>query len=130
VFINTAGMTKRAIEGGVLAAFVPANQAGRVSVREKGLPSAQPVAVAKNPTFTAAEDLASWNLLEEDSRLNETLRRRLIHDMLARETLVRPAQIRKRVYKEALHCDLDDPYLGLGSALFANYPFAKEDKAR
>jgi hypothetical protein len=27
-----------------------------------------------------------------------------------------------------LHADLDDPYLGLGKSLFANYPFAAEDK--
>jgi hypothetical protein len=31
------------------------------------------------------------------------------------------------MYKEVLNADLDDPYLGLGRVLFANYPFAKED---
>ena len=39
-----------------------------------------------------------------------------------------PAALTKWLYKEVLHADLDDPYLGLGPALFASYPFAKEDK--
>jgi hypothetical protein len=128
VFINTAGMTKRMIEGGVLAVLRPPNQATRVSGRQAGTPPAQPTVAEKDSPVTA-EDLANWQLLEEDTRLNETQRRRLIHEMLARDGLVRPAQIVKRVYREALHCDLDDPYLGLGTALFANYPFAKEDTA-
>jgi hypothetical protein len=50
--------------------------------------------------------------------------------MLAKTDLVEPAKVVKRIYKEALHCDLDDPYLGLGGALFANYPFVTEDTAR
>jgi hypothetical protein len=130
VFINTAGMTKRAIEGGVLAVLVPANHAAEGRARDKGAPPTRTVAVKENPTGTAAQDLAEWKLLAEDTRLNETLRRRVIHEMLAQEDLVRPAKVVKRVYKEALHCDLDDPYLGLGSTLFAQYPFAKEDKDR
>jgi hypothetical protein len=130
VFINTAGMAKRAIEGGVRAVLVPANQAGQAQPREKGRPPAKVATAEKPPPLTTSEDLASWTLLHEDTRLNETLRRRLIHEMLAQDELVRPAQVVQRVYKEALHCDLDDPYLGLGPALFANYPFAKEEKSR
>ena len=38
-----------------------------------------------------------------------------------------PAKVLKPIYKEVLHADLDDPYLGLGTALFENYPFAAED---
>jgi hypothetical protein len=38
--------------------------------------------------------------------------------------------VTKLVYKEVLHVDLDDPYLGLGEVLFATYPFAKEDGGR
>jgi hypothetical protein len=41
---------------------------------------------------------------------------------------VQPAAVMKRLYKDVLHADLDDPYLGLGPTLFANYAFAKEDK--
>jgi hypothetical protein len=32
------------------------------------------------------------------------------------------------MYKEVLHADLDDPYLGLGKLLFDNYVFSAEEK--
>jgi hypothetical protein len=38
--------------------------------------------------------------------------------------------VTKKLYKEVLHADLDDPYLGLGPTLFAGYPFAGEDLGR
>ena len=41
----------------------------------------------------------------------------MIHRILS-EKVVRPAEITKRIYKEALHCDLEDPYLGLISGAF------------
>jgi hypothetical protein len=53
----------------------------------------------------------------------------MIHEMLAKSGLVRPEKVTKAIYKDVLHTDLDDPYLALGDALFADYPFAKEDKA-
>jgi hypothetical protein len=80
------------------------------------------------PPLDSAEDLANWKALRQDTRLNETVRRRQIHAMLADKGLVRPGEIMKFIYKEVLHTDLDDPYMGLGNVLFANYPFAKEDK--
>jgi hypothetical protein len=73
------------------------------------------------------DDLANWKLLVEDTRLNETVRRRQIHERLASEPLASPDAVKKWLYKEVLHADLDDPYLGLGDALFGNYPFTKED---
>ena len=42
-------------------------------------------------------------------------------------SVVAPGGITKWLYREVLHADLDDPYLGLGDLLFANYPFAAED---
>ncbi len=69
------------------------------------------------------EDLANWKLLAEDTRINESTRRQQIHEMLAAKPNVLPAQVTKWLYREVLHADLDDPYLGLGSILFANYPF-------
>jgi hypothetical protein len=56
-------------------------------------------------------------LLAADSAANRTERKPLIHKMLA-EKILRPAEITKRVYKEILHCDLDDPYLGLAGRAF------------
>jgi hypothetical protein len=74
-----------------------------------------------------AEDVSRWTSLEEDTRLNEGPRRRQIHELLATTGLVRPEKVTRPIYKDVLHADLDDPYLGLGEALFTNYPFAKED---
>src|SRR5262249_20252981 len=67
----------------------------------------------------SAEDLANWRALAEDTRVNETVHRRQIHERLATTGLVRPETITKWLYKEVLHADLDDPYLGLGNLLFA-----------
>jgi len=74
------------------------------------------------------EDLANWKLLAEDTKINESQRRRQIHERLAGKANVRPTDLTKWLYREVLHADLDDPYLGLGSVLFANYPF--KDKVR
>ena len=56
-------------------------------------------------------------LLAADTEINRTERKPLLHRMLS-EKIVRPAEITRRVYKEVLHCDLDDPYLGLVSSAF------------
>jgi hypothetical protein len=72
-------------------------------------------------------DVARWKELAEDTRLNETTRRRQIHALLAGKGLVRPEVVLKPIYREVLHADLEDPYLGLGKELFTNYPFARED---
>jgi hypothetical protein len=74
-----------------------------------------------------ASDRALWERLETDTKLNETTRRRQVHELLATVGMVKPEAITKRVYKEILHADLEDPYLGLGPLLFGNYPFAAED---
>jgi hypothetical protein len=93
-------------------------------------PNGPPIGVAPPPappTGGAAEDLAGWKALAEDTQLNETTRRRQIHELLANTGLVKPDRVLKPIYKDVLHADLDDPYLGLGKVLFENYPFAKED---
>jgi hypothetical protein len=74
-------------------------------------------------------DVAGWKALVEDTELNEKTRRRQIHEMLAKVSLVKPEKVLKPIYKDVLHADLDDPYLGLGKDLFGSYPFAEEDKA-
>jgi hypothetical protein len=84
----------------------------------------------QTPKFDKPEDVATWKELAEDTRLNETARRLLIHEKLAQESSVKPVQVTKWLYKEVLHADLDDPYLGLGEVLFATYPFVKEDKVK
>jgi hypothetical protein len=91
-----------------------------------------PPAEAKSetkPALSAAEDVANWKTLQEDTTLNERTRRLQIHELLAGTGLVAPAKVTRPIYKDVLHADLDDPYLGLGTVLFPTYPFAREDAA-
>jgi hypothetical protein len=73
--------------------------------------------------------LAAWPVLAVDSRVNELIRRRTIHERLAHSGAVRPDDIEKWLFKEVLHADLDDPLLGLGPLLNGTYAFADEDRA-
>lgn len=76
---------------------------------------------------TVMPDHASKQLMA-DTRLNETSRRLKIHRMLAARGPVKPPQITKWLYREVLHADIDDPYMGLGPLLFSNYPFNDESE--
>lgn len=67
--------------------------------------------------------------LRKDSALNESERRLIIHQKLIATGQTQPVAIMKWLYREVLHADLDDPYLGLGPVLFAAYPFKEEDRA-
>jgi hypothetical protein len=99
-------------------------------VLEKPNPATLVKEDASKPTVSSPEDLKDWNLLAQDTALNETTRRRQIHELLCEKGLVRPDKVTKPIYKDVLHADLDDPYLGLGKVLFADYPFAREDEGR
>ena len=68
---------------------------------------------------TAAE-LANWLPLVTDTQINETERRLQIHQHLTNAELVQPEQIKRWLYREVLHADLDDPNLGLGDDFFAH----------
>jgi len=60
---------------------------------------------------------ADLALLEADTLANRELRKPKIHELLS-ERAYTPSEITKRVYRDILDCDLDDPYLGLGEAAF------------
>jgi len=62
-------------------------------------------------------------LLATDTQINETERRSQIHQQLLASGLIRPASMTHWLYREVLHADLDDPYLGLGQLLTSSYPF-------
>lgn len=64
------------------------------------------------------EDARQWNALVEDTKANETARRTAIHEKLSTSHPVTPDGIVKWLYREVLHSDLDDPYLGLGKLPF------------
>lgn len=94
--VNLADRSKAVVEGGVKAVLVSHS-------------SAPP---ALEETGTEKDRLGE--LLEEDRKLNETERRLAIHQLLRDTDSVKPHDIYKRIYKDILHADLDDPYLGLG----------------
>jgi hypothetical protein len=128
MFFNMADVSKSIIEGNIKAVLVPGSKTSRAI--GKPIRASLTGEAASEIKFDSREDLAEWKVLREDGRRNETGRRRQIHEMLAAAVPVKPAALTKRLYKEVLHADLDDPYLGLGPVLFANYAFAREDKAR
>jgi putative component of toxin-antitoxin plasmid stabilization module len=76
--------------------------------------------VAATARPRTASELASWAPLAVDTQRNETERRLLIHERFATADPVRPEQIKRWLYKDVLHTDLDDPYLGLGDDFFAD----------
>jgi len=116
ILINTAGISKRAIEERIILAAMPAARQRAALQR-----------ITAPPVHQEASQLASWELLATDTRINETRRRLLIHAKLANGTMVAPAAITRWVYKDVLHTDLDDPYLGLGKLLFSAYPFEGDE---
>lgn len=62
-------------------------------------------------------------LLAADVQFNATVRRLQVHRMLAETGPVPFDTLTRRLYRDVLHADLDDPWLGLGDALFSTYPF-------
>jgi len=124
-FVNVAPISKARIERGIKAMLMPA---ARKNGPTAGIgPGATGAAQALS--FSSPQELAAWKALAQDTEVNETTRRTQIHELLAKAGLVRPDKILKPLYKDVLHADLDDPYLGLGSVLFAGYPLAGEEAA-
>jgi hypothetical protein len=92
-------------------------------------PAPAPPAVPVAAVPTRPEEIAGWKELAEDTRINESVRRRMIHEKLAAAGRVESKDVTKWLYKEVLHADLDDPTLGIGELLNKRYPFAAEDEA-
>jgi hypothetical protein len=82
-------------------------------------PNAVPVDRKKRDVERPVRELSADEdaVLAADTEINRKERKPILHRILS-EQVYRPAEITKRVYKEALHCDLDDPYLGLISSAF------------
>jgi hypothetical protein len=121
VLVESAGITKLRVEG--------ATQVVLAGPTAKGLTERLMGALVSTAAVGDARDVASWQELVDDTRLNETVRRRQIHALLAAAPTPTPGQVVKRLYKDVLHADLDDPYLGLKKVLYASYPFAGEESA-
>ena len=92
-------ITKRVIETPIELVLLP--------MQPVLVPQPQTKPEAK-PSLTAAEDVANWKELEEDTRLNERTRRLQIHELLAGTGLV-PPECRR--FKPALASLLNHFYL-------------------
>ena len=80
------------------------------------------------PPTPPGGDLAARPDLVFDTKVNETVRRKIVHDRLTALGPVKPDDIKGWLFRDVLKADLDDPLLGLGPVLNANYPFAEEDR--
>ena len=76
------------------------------------------------PDLASPEAIRTWKALTRETLYSETFRRNLIHQRLASAEL-EPAQFTRWLYKDVLHADIDDPYLGLKDTLSATYPFKR-----
>lgn len=75
-------------------------------------------------------DLAKREDLKFDVLVNETVRRKLVHDQLAVLGNTKPDDLKKWLFRVVLKADLDDAKLGLGPVLNDGYPFGAEDAAK
>jgi hypothetical protein len=78
------------------------------------------------PRRPAPGRLAEWEPLALDTWRNETERRLRIHEKLLGSDPLRPEEIKTWLYREVLHADLDDPYLGLGDAVVGDDVFREQ----
>lgn len=93
--------------------------------RESGTKSLiKPVAAMPLPAVGSART-EKFGLLAADVDINERRRRAVIHQRLASNLSSKPADIEKWLYKEVLHADLDDPFLGLSPLLSSDAPFVE-----
>ena len=73
-------------------------------------------------------NLAEWDVLAVDTWRNEAERRLQIHERLGQSDPVRPDQLKDWLYRDVLHVDLNDPYLGLGDALIGDDVFREVER--
>jgi hypothetical protein len=124
------GLGKAAIEIPIeLIAAGEAEKLGKLGYAGFAGAATPPGVVPPPGVPTKVDEIAGWKELVEDTRINESVRRRAIHEKLAASGRVTPDAIKKWLFKEVLAADLDDPTLGIGKLLDNRYPFAEEDAA-
>ncbi len=114
VELQTRASSIAGIERGVKIVLQPAL---RIASRRAITTSSSTRRRLRSPDPDSPSDLVGWEALTADTQLNENIRRQSIHKHLAKTALMTPAGITKWLYREVLHADLDDPYLGLKSLL-------------
>jgi hypothetical protein len=80
----------------------------------------------ERPDFSKPHQLKHWRKIYEDTDVNEHQRRGQIHRILANRPNAKPDDVTKEIYRDVLHADIDDPYLGLQETLFRDYPFQED----
>lgn len=102
------------------ASILATEQDTRLILRRARSEPARQIAAseAKLPDLDSPQELANWKELARDTEINETVRRKQIHEKLAGIAPPQPDDLTKWLYREVLKSDLDDPYLGLGKLLF------------
>ncbi len=83
--------------------------------------------IIDEPEPKSVRRMGNFDAILIDTQNNESKLRPRIHRKLAETGLTTPAELTRWVYRELMHLDLDDSYLGLGDAMFADYPFTSED---
>lgn len=76
------------------------------------------------PSKMTSEQKRLWAQLAKDTRINETKRRKQIYQLLKVMSPITPGRLKYPLYKDVLHADLTDPYLGVDKLLSVNYPFS------
>ena len=82
------------------------------------------------PSTPANGDLTLRADLVFDVVVNETVRRKFVHDHLVKVGRIKPDDMKSWLFRVVLKADLDDPQLGLGPALNEGYPFGGEEASR
>jgi hypothetical protein len=127
-FNHHAAISKRRVEN-PLKFVLAAASSGPPTTAQVAHAQAPPQATTPTVESKASNTLRGWKEMAEDTKLNEKIHRKSIHLHLADAGLVQPKDLTNWLYKEVLHADLNDPYLGLGAILNSNYPFADEDSS-
>ena len=112
---------------GDLPAPKPGLDAGKVLGIEPRVKRAIGVDVTKNEGVEPRVKRAILDdraLLEADTTANRDVRKPLIHALLAERSWT-SKELTRRVYRDILNCDLDDPYLGLGEAAFGGGAYTR-----
>lgn len=72
------------------------------------------------PPNVPEEEIDTWLQLAQDTKVNESERRRKIYGLLSSMSPTSPAQLKWPLYRDVLHADLKDPYLGVDKVLSSN----------
>lgn len=106
-----------------LKAYHAERMSAGASVRKTAAAGTTPYAVPGSRTDNQTNLVALESTLAADAELNERERRPLIHSYLREKGAVTPDKMKTWLYREVLHADLDDPYLGFDQILSKTYPF-------